>query len=117
MNAGQPAEILIGCGAVPPGVDDLLFEMQVGEERIVTLPPEKAFGKYDPGWVQSYGRLFIKGVDKLQTGDRITWTNPATQLRVPGKVTATTRDTVTLDFNHPFAGKDLQYWVKLLEIV
>jgi FKBP-type peptidyl-prolyl cis-trans isomerase 2 len=117
ISAGQPAEIPIGCGAVPPGIDDLLFEMQVEEERVVTLPPEKAFGKHDPSWVQSYGRLFLKDGDKLQIGDWITWTKPTTQHRIPGRVTAATRDTVTLDFNHPFAGKDVQYWVKLLAIV
>ncbi len=43
FSTGRPAEILIGCGQVPPGVDELLLEMQEGEERLVTLPPEKAW--------------------------------------------------------------------------
>jgi FKBP-type peptidyl-prolyl cis-trans isomerase 2 len=43
LSTGRPAEILIGCGQVPPGVDELLLEMQAGEERFVTLPPAKAW--------------------------------------------------------------------------
>lgn len=117
LSMGKPAEILIGCGQVPPGIDELLLEMQVGEERVITLPPEKAYGQHDSAGVQSYGRLFIKNGDKLQTGDWLTWTHPATERRIPVRVVAATKDTVTLDFNHPFAGKTLQYWMKLLEIV
>lgn len=117
FSTGQPAEILIGCGQVPPGVDELLFEMQAGEERVVTLPPEKAFGLHDPAGVQSYARLSIEGGDKLQTGDWLTWTNPASRSRIPVKVTTTTPDTVTLDFNHPLSGRTLEYWIKMVDIV
>ncbi|HWQ74656.1 MAG TPA: FKBP-type peptidyl-prolyl cis-trans isomerase [Syntrophomonas sp.] len=117
LSTGQPAEILIGCGQVPPGVDELLFEMKVGEERVVTLPPEKAFGLHDPAGVQSYARLSIEGGDKLQTGDWMTWVNPASRRRIPVRVIAATQDTVTLDFNHPLAGKNLEYWINLIKIV
>lgn len=117
VSAGHPTEIQIGCGAVPPGVDEHLLGMLVGEERVITLAPEKAYGQHDPAKVRSYGRLMIEGGEKLQPGDWVTWTQPVTQHCFPVKVTSTTRDTVTLDFNHPFAGKTLQYWMKLVEIL
>jgi FKBP-type peptidyl-prolyl cis-trans isomerase 2 len=117
FSTGQPAEILIGCGQVPPGVDELLLEMQAGEERVVTMPPEKAFGQHDPAGVQSYPRLSIEGGNTLQTGDWLTWTNPASGCRIPVRVTAATPDTVTLDFNHPLSGKSVEYWIKLVDIM
>lgn len=117
FSTGPPAEILIGCGQVPPGVDELLLEMQAGEERVVTLAPEKAFGLHDPAGVQSYARLSIEGGDRLQTGDWLSWTNPASGSPIPVKVTASTPDTVTLDFNHPLSGKTLEYWIKMVDIV
>jgi FKBP-type peptidyl-prolyl cis-trans isomerase 2 len=117
FSTGQPAEILIGYGQIPPGIDELLLEMQVGEERIVTLPPEKTYGQHDPAGVESYARLSIEGGATLQTGDWLTWTNPNSRRRIPVRVTATTTDTVTLDFNHPLAGKHLEYWIKLVDIV
>jgi len=117
FSQGKPAEILIGCGQVPPGIDEVLFEMRTGEERIVTLPPEKAYGQHDPAGVRSYARLLIEGGETLQTGDWLTWTNPVSRRPIPVKVIAATEHTVTLDFNHPLAGKSLEYWIKLVDIL
>ena len=113
----QPAEILLGCGRVPPGIEEALLEMQPGEERIVTVPPEKGYGDHDPDKVQRYPRLFFENGYKLKVGDWLTWKHPVTQYRIPVRVIATTKDTVTLDFNHPFAGKSLEYRLKLVDIV
>jgi len=43
-----PRLVVVGAGELPSGLEEVLLEMTEGEEREVTLPPEKAFGRRDP---------------------------------------------------------------------
>lgn len=113
----EPERILLGSGEVPIGVSEVLYDMEVGEERTVTIPPEKGFGAHDPDGVQRYARSFIDGGDRLEEGTVFAWRHPVSGAQVPVKCIEATEDTVTIDFNHPLAGKDLEYWFRLVDVV
>ena len=76
-STGDPVKIILGAGAVIPGIEDVLSEMEVGEERTVTVPPEEAYGRHDPDGVQIYPRTMFPFGDELEVGSVFKWTNPA----------------------------------------
>ncbi|MEQ3362974.1 FKBP-type peptidyl-prolyl cis-trans isomerase [Raoultibacter massiliensis] len=112
-----PECILLGSGEVPRGVSDVLYDMEIGEERTAVIPCEKAYGWHDPAGVQRYPRSFIPGGDRLEKGTVFSWRHPVSGKNVPVVCIEAAKDVVTIDFNHLLAGKDLEYWFKLVDVV
>ena len=116
-STGDPVKIVLGAGQVCPGIEDALSEMEAGEERLVVVGPDDAYGRHDPDGVQVYPRTLFPFGHELETGDVFQWTNPASGMPIPVRVLEATRDTVKVDFNHPLAEKTLEYWIKIERIV
>ncbi|WP_018305197.1 FKBP-type peptidyl-prolyl cis-trans isomerase [Desulfitobacterium hafniense] len=116
-SQGEPVRIIIGAGQVPPGVEDILNEMEIGSQGEYLIPSAKAYGAHDPEGVKTYPRWFVKGGERLEPGSIIAWEHPISRQSVPVKCIAATRDTVTIDFNHLLAGKDLCYWFELVALL
>lgn len=112
-----PDRIFIGTGAVPPGIDEALYDMEIGEQRTVHIMPDKGYGFHDPQGVQVYPRSMIPNGQELEEDSIITWKNPVNDVLLPVKVIEATDDYVKVDFNHPFAGKELEYWIELVDIL
>lgn len=113
----EPERILLGSGEVPRGVSEVLYDMDIGEERTVVIPYEKAYGSHDPEGVQRYPRTYIPGGDKLEKGTVFAWRHPVSGKNVPVTCVEAMEDVVAIDFNHLLAGKDLEYWFKLVDVV
>ena len=116
-TGSEPERILLGSGEVPRGVSEALYDMDIGEARTVVIPCERAYGRHDPDGVQRYPRSFVARGEILKVGDVLSWRHPVTGRNVPVRCIAATQDTVELDFNHPLAGKDLEYWFQLVDVV
>ena len=117
-SSGEPLQVILGEHAVPKGIEALLYELEVGEEKTIEIEPEMAYGYPRPEGIQWYPRTMIQGGEKLQVDDVIACPNRDDKNAVlPGRVAATTADHVQIDVNHPFAGKTLTYWVKLVDLV
>lgn len=112
----EPLEIIFGRGHVMEALEDALKEMTVGEERTLELAPEQAYGPYNPDAVQYVPTYTIPNGQNLPVGQRIGWTSPRNVDPIPVLVVEIVNQIATLDFNHPLAGKDIVYWVKLLEV-
>jgi peptidylprolyl isomerase len=114
---GDPIEIAVGGSSIPEALDKALADMKAGEERTIEVP--KAYGEYHPDAIQAnVPRFKIPNGDRLEEGMEVMWTSPVNPLNpVPAKVLHADEFTVDIDFNHPLAGKDLTYWVKLVEIL
>jgi FKBP-type peptidyl-prolyl cis-trans isomerase 2 len=114
---GEPLRVVIGENAVPKGIEALLYELEVGESRSIEIPPEQGYGHPSPDGVQWYPRTMVKDGARLKVGDIIACANRYDRTdALPGRVIAATDDLVQIDVNHPFAGKTLSYWVKLVEL-
>lgn len=61
----EPTTIRMGVGEVIRGIDEALYDMQVGETRTVVLPPEKAYGEHDPAGVQRFLRRDFPNGDEI----------------------------------------------------
>jgi len=107
-----PVTVIVGENMLIPGLDEALLEMEVGEERELELPPEKAFGKRDPSKIKLVPlREFKK--HKI---------NPVVGLPVvindqPGRIVSVNGGRVLVDFNHELAGKTVKYTLKVEEVV
>lgn len=112
-GAFSPLSFRVGRGEVIEGVEEAVVGMTVGESRRVTVPPEAAYGEYDPDRVREYDR---------ETFEAMVRQPPEIGLHVEaenglhGDVTAITEETVQVDFNHELAGKTLVFDLDVLEV-
>ena len=113
---GVPHEIVIGRHQVMRALETALSEMEPGEERTLDLPCSEAYGEYNENAVQKVPTYKIPNGDNLPVGETIGWTSPRNIEPIPVKVVSIENQVATLDFNHPLAGKDIAYWIKLVEV-
>jgi peptidylprolyl isomerase len=111
----DPIQTTLGQGEVLPPIDAALVGMDPGEEKTVEVASEEAYGPHRPELVQQVGRERIPDDVKLSVGDRLGAQGPDGQ---PVELTVVEFDdqTVTLDANHPLAGRDLTFDIKLVEL-
>ena len=113
---GEPLVVLLGDLRLPRGIEEALIGMEEGEEKSLEVPPEMGYGSYQPALAQWYPRQMMRDGYSINVGDVMFHTNPQDGHKQPAFVTDVTADAVRIDFNHPFAGKVLDYWVKLVEV-
>ncbi len=116
-SSGEPLSVVIGNGRVPPGVEEALYDMEVGESRTIEVPSEKGYGAYNVNAVQWYPRSILDKGYELRIGSVVVWNNPEDRVQRPGRVVEETKDAVKIDLNHPFAGKTLEYLIELVRLV
>ncbi|MEM0242950.1 MAG: peptidylprolyl isomerase [Candidatus Aenigmatarchaeota archaeon] len=106
----KPIPVVVGFGFVIKGLDEELERMNEGEEKEFEVQPEKAFGKRDENLVKTFNISDFKRQDvEPRVGEYITING------VLGKVLSVSGGRVTIDFNHPLAGKTLVYRVKVVK--
>lgn len=81
------------------------------------IPCEKAYGPHDPEGVQQYLRSFVKKWRQAQKVDVFVWEHPVSGKDVPVRCIEADEYSVTIDFNHFLAGKDLEYWFELIDVL
>ncbi len=112
----KPYEFTIGKSRIIPGFEQAVIGMKPGESKTAKIPAAKAYGLRREDMIVVVDRTKIPAHLKPQVGQRLQ-INQADGRRVPVKVTKVTQSKVTLDANHPLAGEDLTFDIKLLEIV
>jgi len=111
-NKYGPVTVIVGQGMLIPGLDEALLEMEVGEEKELELPPEKAFGKRDPSKIKLVPlREFKKHNITPVVGMPVTINNEV------GRIVSINGGRVLVDFNHQLAGKTVRYILKVEELV
>jgi peptidylprolyl isomerase len=109
-------EFEIGAGVVIPGFEQAVEGMAPGETRTETLSPEQAYGPHEQEMTMKVERSRIPAGLELQVGQQFQVKGPdGTASEVT--ITELTETSVTLDANHPLAGKDLSFEIELVEIV
>jgi peptidylprolyl isomerase len=111
----DPLEFAIGQGQLIAGFEKAVADLAVGESCTITLPPEEGYGEVNPAMVHEVPRnLMPEGVE-LKAG--LVLQGKAEDGRVDSfTVVSFTDEVVTLDANHPLAGKSLTFEIELLEI-
>lgn len=111
----MPLEFTIGNGEII--FENQIIEMKVGETKHIFLPPEEAFGYYKEEGIFQMSRSEIpEHIDvDLQLGDVFTLKSSQGK-DIYVKVIDMDAETLTLDANHPLAGKNLNFEIELLKI-
>ncbi len=103
----EPLVYLHGHKNIIPGLEKALEGLNVGESFDVTVSPEEAYGDYQDGLVQTVPKDAFQGVEKVEEGMVFTAQTQGGPLQVT--VTQVEEETVTVDGNHPLAGKALSF--------
>lgn len=112
----DPLEFTVGSGQIIPGLDVALAGMSVGDKKIVEVPTDKAYGAHNPQGVQAVPREHIPDEIPIEVGTALQMQTPDGRA-VPVRVIDISDTEVTLDANHPLAGKDLTFAIELIEIL
>jgi peptidylprolyl isomerase len=111
----DPLQFTAGAGQVIPGMDEEMAGMKVGEKKTLNIPCEKAYGPLNPAARQAIPREGIPDDIPLEIGTQLQMQSPDGQV-LPVTVVEVDDATVTLDANHPLAGKDLTFEIELVSI-
>ena len=110
-----PARFEFGDGQLPEGFQSYLIGLQAGQKKMFEVPPEKAFGMTNPNNVQHFKRSDFPADMALAEGLMISFAD-ARNTELPGVVLAFDEQEVSVDFNHPLAGKMLVFEVEILAV-
>ncbi|MGH8377556.1 MAG: FKBP-type peptidyl-prolyl cis-trans isomerase [Gammaproteobacteria bacterium] len=110
----EPLVYLHGSGNIIPGLEEALDGKAAGDSLQVTVPPEKAYGLRDEAMTQKVPRKLFDAANQIKPGMRFHTEGKHGQHTVT--VTAVDSEHVTVDANHPLAGKTLDFDVKVLEV-
>jgi FKBP-type peptidyl-prolyl cis-trans isomerase SlyD len=111
---GEPLSYLHGHGNLIPGLERELTGRKAGDRLQVKIPPADGYGEYDRELVQRVPRRTLKGIPEVKVGMRLQ-AQTAEGTRVV-TVTQLAGDMVTLDGNHPLAGKNLNFEVEVAAV-
>lgn len=112
-NVGQPPlEFVSGKGQIIPGLESKLVDMAVNEEADVMVEPKDAYGDLNPEAVQTLPKEQFAGIE-LKEGMSLYGTGEQGET-VQVTVTSFNDSEVTIDYNHPMAGRTLMFSVAVL---
>ncbi len=113
---GDPLEFEIGADEVSPGFEEAVRAMTPGESKSVKVPADKAYGAHRDDMVQvvERGKLPSELEPEVGLALQINYDEKESMVVI---ITDVTDETVTLDANHPLAGKDLTFDIDFLKIV
>ncbi|MBW2477036.1 MAG: peptidylprolyl isomerase [Deltaproteobacteria bacterium] len=111
----RPLHFILGKGEVIAGFDEAVIGMYQGETKTVTIPFQKAYGPSKPELIEVIDRKLLPEDLELEKGRQIEVTQQD-DTRFYVSIVDFNDQTVTLDGNHPLAGKDLIFDITLNEV-
>lgn len=112
----KPFELVLGTGQVISGLEQAVQGMEPGESKSVHIPVQEAFGVRADDMVLTLDRDKLAPELTPTIGQEVTL-NSQDGRPIPAVITDVNDASVTVDANHPLAGKDLVFDVELLEIL
>lgn len=112
---GQPLEFTIGSKQVIPGFENAVKELKKGEEKTVTLEPADAYGERQDQLHKQVPKDQLPKEEPPEIGKVLMLQLP-NGMQYPARITEVRDDDVTIDLNHPLAGKKLTFKLKLVDV-
>jgi peptidylprolyl isomerase len=110
----KPLSFTVGANQILPGFDSAVVGMSVGEDKTVDLKAEEAYGKRKTDMVKSFPRQLVPKDRVPKEGDVLSTETP--NGTISARVVSVDDKFVVLDANHPFAGEDVSFYIKLIGI-
>lgn len=110
----EPLAYIHGMANIVPGLESQLNGKSAGDSLKISVAPVDGYGEYDLAQVVQVSRSQFEGVPELKVGMQFTASSPKGNQVVT--VTNIDRDVVTVDGNHPLAGKTLHFDVTIVDV-
>lgn len=112
---GQPLAYLHGHSNIIPGLETQLEGKSVGDKFVATVAAADAYGEYHEQAVQEVPREHFQGIDDIKVGMQFQSQTENGQTMLV-TVKAVSDDIITIDANHPLAGKELSFDVEIANV-
>ncbi len=113
---GEPLEFDLGAGQVIEGFESAIVGMKEGEKKTVTIPVDKAYGEINEDYILTASRDKLPPDLEPFVGLQLLMPVPNSE-PVPVTVTEFDDNEITLDANHPLAGKELIFDLELIGVL
>lgn len=114
-NQGGPFSYITGRGMVLPKLEEAISIMMIGTKKQLRLDAADAYGNYNEQIVQVVGKENFPKDFVLEVGMEYMASNPE-GVQMPFTIIEVNDDEITIDFNHPFAGINLNFDLELLDV-
>ncbi|MFM6949166.1 MAG: peptidylprolyl isomerase [Aquirufa sp.] len=111
----SPLEFQLGSGMVLKGFDDGVTGMSIGDKKTIVIPAAEAYGEHSPENTVTIERTQIPPHMEIEVGMSLNMHQDGGQV-IEVLITDLTETHVTLDANHPLAGRDLTFELELVSI-
>jgi len=111
----EPLEFTLGQGQLIPGFEQAVIGMKIGDLKTINIPADQAYGPYRDDLILVIERDQLPEDLDPEVGQQLQMTQADGEV-VRVMVSDVSEATVTIDANHPLAGKDLTFEIELIEI-
>lgn len=111
----EPIRFIQGQGQIIPGLEQALYGMELGESKNVVVPPKDGYGEEDPSAYTDIPRGEFPSEIPLEPGVELELKDKSGDI-LEASIDSISEDNVRLNFNHPLAGKILNFSVKVVEL-
>lgn len=109
----KPIEFIQGLGQVIPGLEEGIYGLSVGDQKTIAIEAKDAYGEFDPESRQKIKQEEFSEEIPLDVGTFLDFRDDDGDV-LSAQIIERDEDTVTVDFNHPLAGKDLVFEVEIV---
>lgn len=111
----DPLTFKLGSGQVIPGFDRAVTGMEIGDEKTVTIEAGNAYGEHRSELIMTVNRENVPPDLDIEVGQRLQLEKDSGE-KIRVTVTDVSPDSVTLDANHPLAGHNLTFDIRLVQV-
>lgn len=110
----DPLTYVQGSDQIIPGLEEQLEGLKKGDKKHLTVTPEKGYGVSDPRAVQKIPKKAFQDADKMKVGDVVN--GKVNDQEFQAVISAITNADITIDLNHPLAGKTLNFDIEIMDV-
>ena len=113
---GCPLEFEVGSGQLLKKFEEAVVGMNIGEEKKITISPEDGYGEHKSEFLKEISKDYFPADQEIEPGMFFMMVMQDGR-QMPVKISSVSGDIVTVDLNHPLAGKTLIFKIKVIEIL
>lgn len=114
-DQGKPGLFRLGDASLSQALEQQLLGLKAGDKTSFSLQPEAAFGITNPDLIQYFSRREFLNAGEPQPGTIMLFTTPDGR-EMPGIIREINGDSITVDFNHPLAGRAVHFDLEVVDV-
>lgn len=115
-SGDEPLQFIQGHEQIIPGLENALYGMNIGDEKLITISPEDGYGEYESENYVMMPRDSFPPDMELIVGERLFVRDSDSEQEYPAYIAEIGDESVKLDFNHPLAGETLHFRVRIVAL-